>query len=190
MSAIVRQLCNKLNILKITNNPVKTTPYLLTSTKRFSNAPTPYQIVNPEEEKLVSNDIIRKVNDEQKTRLFAIVHIAGKQFKITDGDVIVIEGYWPPTCGDKINLEKVLMVGSPNFTLIGRPLVQNNLVNIHVTIIEKTLSHSKVNFKKKRRKQYKRINFYRIPQTMVRINKIEVVGELNKPPGVIVRSRT
>lgn len=42
-------------------------------------------------------------------RLFAVVHIAGKQFKITEGDVIVIEGYWPPDVGDKIKLDKVLL---------------------------------------------------------------------------------
>ncbi|KAK5643280.1 hypothetical protein RI129_007125, partial [Pyrocoelia pectoralis] len=103
-------------------------------------------------------EVIAKVNNERKDRLFAIVHVAGKQFKVTEGDVIIIEGYWPPTAGDKINLDKVLMLGAQNFTLIGRPLIQNNLIDVHATVIEKTLSHTKVNFKKKRRKQYKRIN--------------------------------
>ncbi|KAK4886422.1 hypothetical protein RN001_002693 [Aquatica leii] len=190
MSVLLRQLCNKFNYLKLTNNIKKSTTSLFTVAKRYSNAPTPYEIINPEEDKLICEDIIRKLNDEKKNRLFAIVHVAGKQFKITVGDVIVIEGYWPPTCGDKINLEKVLMVGAANFTLIGRPLIQSNLVNIHATVIEKTISHSKVNFKKKRRKQYKRINFFRIPQTMLRINKIEVIGELNNPPEVNVKGRT
>lgn len=51
------------------------------------------------------NDLLQK---NTCGRLFAVVHLAGKQFKITEGDIIVIEGYWPPDVGDKIKLDKVL----------------------------------------------------------------------------------
>lgn len=51
-----------------------------------------------------------QIADQKQGRLFAVVHVAGKQFKVTDGDVIVIEGYWPPNVGDKISLDKVLTV--------------------------------------------------------------------------------
>lgn len=50
------------------------------------------------------------------------------------------------------------MVGAKDFTLIGRPLIQSGLANVHATVIEKTLSHTKTHFRKKRRKQYKRIH--------------------------------
>ncbi|KAF5302278.1 hypothetical protein FQA39_LY10317 [Lamprigera yunnana] len=191
MSALLKLLCNKFNAIKISNNVALKYSYpLLNAVKNYSNAYTHYEVVDPHENKLISEEVIKKVNNAKNDRLFAIVHIAGKQFKVTEGDVLIVEGYWPPTCGDKINLEKVLMVGSPQFTLIGCPLVQTNLVNVWATVIEKTISHSKVNFKKKRRKQYKRINFYRIQQTMLRINKVEMVGELNQPPEVVVKERT
>jgi large subunit ribosomal protein L21 len=98
--------------------------------------------------------------------------------------VFVREGYWPPDAGDRISLDKVLLVGANDFTLIGRPLVQKGLVRVEATVIEKTLSHTKTHFRKKRRKQYMRINFYRIPQTMLRVNRIEIVGEVNHPPDV------
>lgn len=52
----------------------------------------------------------------------------------------------------------MLLVGGVDFTLIGRPLVQDGLVDVYATVIEKTLSHTKTNFKMKRRKQYRRIN--------------------------------
>uniref|UniRef100_A0A1Y1MJX5 Large ribosomal subunit protein bL21m n=1 Tax=Photinus pyralis TaxID=7054 RepID=A0A1Y1MJX5_PHOPY len=186
----LRQLC--LNFTKYTR--ISTTGALNITNLRighaFSTAPTPYEVVNPNEHKQLTDEIIGRVNEEKKGRLFAIVHLAGKQFKVTEGDVIVVEGYWPPTTGDKINLDKVLMLGAPNFTLIGRPLIQTSLIDVHATVIEKTLSHTKVNFKKKRRKQYKRINFYRIQQTMLRINKVGFVGELNKPEGVVVKDRS
>ncbi|KAF7267326.1 mitochondrial ribosomal protein L21 isoform X2 [Rhynchophorus ferrugineus] len=159
-------------------------------TKRYSTiiASTPYEIVDEDKETNVAKDIIKKINDQiaqsQEGRLFAIVHLAGKQFRITEGDVLVVEGYWPPNCGDKISLDKVLLVGASDFTLIGRPLVQRGLVNIEATVIEKTLSHTKTHFRKKRRKQYKRIHFYKIPQTYLRINTVKVTGELNNPPEV------
>ncbi|KAI4463659.1 50s ribosomal protein l21 [Holotrichia oblita] len=141
---------------------------------------------NPEE-------VIEKVNKQiaanEQGRLFAVVQIAGKQFKVTAGDVVVIEGYWPPTVGDKISLDKVLLVGGLDFSLIGKPLVERGLIDVHATVIEKTLSHTKTHFRKKRRKQYKRINCI-VQQTMLRINKVQVIGQLNNPPSVIEVAHT
>lgn len=61
------------------------------------------------------NDLLQK---NTCGRLFAVVHLAGKQFKITEGDVIIIEGYWPPDIGDKIKLDKVLSLKSINLFII------------------------------------------------------------------------
>lgn len=138
-------------------------------------------------------DVFDKVNkqlDERKEgRLFAIVHLCGKQFKITAGDIILVEGYWPPTIGDEIRLEKVMLAGAMDFTLIGRPILPAGLVNVKATIIEKTLTHTKTHFKKKRRKQYMRINFQRSPNTMIRINSIEVEQKVGGPLQVISEPR-
>ncbi|XP_030767784.1 39S ribosomal protein L21, mitochondrial [Sitophilus oryzae] len=157
-------------------------------TKCYGTQATPYEIIDEEKDNKKSDEIIQKVQSQltesKEGRLFAIVHLAGKQFRITEGDVVVVEGYWPPSCGERISLDKVLLVGASDFTLIGRPVVQNGLVNIEATVIEKTLSHTKTHFRKKRRKQYMRIHFYKIPQTHLRINRISIVGELNNPPEV------
>lgn len=53
-------------------------------------------------------------------------------------------------------------------------MLEPGLVDVQATIIEKTLSHTKTHFKKKRRKQYMRINFQRSPFTMIRINNIDI----------------
>lgn len=131
----------------------------------------------------ISKDIFGQVNDQIKSeshgRLFAVVQIAGKQFKITTEDIIVIQGNFVPTTGNVIRLEKVLLVGSSDFTLVGRPLLNKDLVHIEATVIEKTLSHILTHFRMKRRKQYRRINFYRIPYTMLRINDIRFSGLVN-----------
>lgn len=126
----------------------------------------------------VKTDSVERINNQlqrgEEGRLFAVVHLCGKQFKITAGDIILVEGYWPPTIGDRIRLDKVLLAGAKDFTLIGTPMLESGLVDIQATIIEKTLSHTKTHFKKKRRKQYMRINFQRSPFSMIRINSINI----------------
>lgn len=106
----------------------------------------------------------------------------GKQWRVTDGDLLVVEGYWPPNIGDKIKLEKVLLAATKDFSLIGRPLVQPGLVNVTATVISKGLSHTRTHFKKKRRKQFMRINFQKVQQTMLRINSVEIANKINEAP--------
>lgn len=43
--------------------------------------------------------------------MFAVVQLCGKQFKITAGDVILVEGYWEPSNGDQLRLDKVKLAG-------------------------------------------------------------------------------
>jgi hypothetical protein len=53
---------------------------------------------------------------------------------------------------------QVLLIGGTDFTLLGRPILPNDLVHVEATVVEKTLSHTKTVFRKKRRKQYMRTN--------------------------------
>lgn len=75
---------------------------------------------------------------------------------------------------------KVLVAASQDFSLIGRPILQPGLVDVQATVIEKSLSHTRTHFKKKRRKQYMRINFQRAQTTMLRINSIEITNLVDK----------
>ena len=84
--------------------------------------------------------------------------MSGSQFRVTDGDLIMMHGNSPLKPGDVIRLEKVLLVGSSNFTLLGRPILRPDLVRVEATVVDKSLSHTVTHFRKKRRKQYMRIN--------------------------------
>lgn len=64
--------------------------------------------VNKEKCNEVFANINEKLAEGTAGRLFAIVHLCGKQFKVTDGDIIIVEGYWAPTIGDRLRLEKVM----------------------------------------------------------------------------------
>lgn len=76
----------------------------------------------PSVDKTKCEDVIENVNkqldQDAEGRLFAIIHLCGKQFKVTAGDLIQVEGYWPPTIGDRIRLEKVMIKLMPIFQKI------------------------------------------------------------------------
>lgn len=112
--------------------------------------------------RLLFSDAINEVNKQIATkstgRLFAVVYVGGTQFKVTESDVIIVSGHWPPQTGDKLNLEKVLLVGGKDFTLIGRPMLNRDLVSVDATVIQKTLSHTITRFRMKPRKQFRRLN--------------------------------
>ena len=46
--------------------------------------------------------------------------------------------------GQKIRLDKICLIGSKDFTLLGRPLLPRDLVNVEATVVEKSLSHKKI----------------------------------------------
>lgn len=134
------------------------------------------------------NRIINSVKElvaAKLSRSFAIIQLRGKQYKVTDGDLLVVEGFWPPNIGDKLRLDKVIFAGTKDFSLIGMPLVQPGLVDVIGTIIGKEMSYTKTRFRKKKRKQFMRINFIRKEQTIIRINCVKIGSNLNQPTDTI-----
>ncbi|XP_074659092.1 large ribosomal subunit protein bL21m-like [Tubulanus polymorphus] len=125
------------------------------------------------------SDIVRNVNEQIESsntgRLFAVVQLAGAHRKITTEDILCINGNFPPAVGERIRLEKVLLVGSKDFTIIGRPMLQRSQVKVEATVIEKTLEVPKiVSWYRKRKKSTRRMKLTRMPLVMLRINSIDI----------------
>ncbi|XP_073739475.1 large ribosomal subunit protein bL21m isoform X1 [Callorhinus ursinus] len=111
-------------------------------------------------------------------RLFAVVHFASHQWKVTSEDLILIDNELDIACGERVRLEKVLLVGADDFTLLGKPLLGKDLVRVEATVIEKTESWPKINMKFQKRKNYKRKKVIVNPQTVLRVNTIEIAPRL------------
>jgi large subunit ribosomal protein L21 len=101
--------------------------------------------------------------------MYAIVEIAGKQFKVSKDQYIYapkIEG----DAGSAISFDKVLLVDNGSTVDIGAPLLSG------VTVSGKILEHVKgdkvIVFKKKRRKGYAVKNGHRQHFTKVQIETI------------------
>lgn len=144
----------------------------------------PWQ-VNPlsaEEERsrhaAVVSAVNQRINRQDLGRLFAVVHFAGHQWKVTNEDLILIENHIEAGCGDRIRMEKVLLVGAEDFTLIGRPLLGKELVRVEATVIEKTESWPKVHMRFWKRHRFQRKRIIIQPQTVLRINSIELASRL------------
>lgn len=80
--------------------------------------------------------------------------------------------------GAKIHLHKLLALGSKDFTLLGRPLLPFDLAHIEATVIEKTLSRTKVVQFFKPRERCKHVKFQRSKWTLLRITGVAVPGRL------------
>ncbi|CAM4566341.1 unnamed protein product [Caretta caretta] len=145
----------------------------------LSSPPWPeVKLPDPTEEAKFHAEVVQKVNEMIATgrygRLFAVVHFASKQWKVTSEDLILMENVLPAECGDRIRLEKVLLVGADDFTLIGKPLLGKDLVRVEATVIEKTESWPRINMRFWKRHNYQRKKIIVQPQTVLRINTIEI----------------
>lgn len=133
---------------------------------------------DPVEETRHHAEVVGQVNEliaaGRYGRLFAVVHFASHQWKVTAEDLILIENELDVACGERIRLEKVLLVGADDFTLLGKPLLGKELVRVEATVIEKTESWPKINMKFQKRKNYQRKRITVNPQTVLRINSIEI----------------
>ncbi|XP_075677786.1 mitochondrial ribosomal protein L21 [Dermatophagoides pteronyssinus] len=123
------------------------------------------------------NSIIESKNFGQT---FAVIHLYGKQYLVHLNDIFAVKTAIPADIGERIKLEKCLLVGNENFTLIGRPVLNRDLVQVEATIIEKTMTQTNMDmFHIPRKHGFKRYRFNREPLTMLRINDITVCHPLN-----------
>lgn len=103
--------------------------------------------------------------------MFAIVELAGSQFKVTTDDVLVVNRLKPvnawPVGSTHTFKENVLLVGSSHLTCVGMPYVSG--AEVDVMVEEVTKDAKVVVFKKRRRKNSKRKKGFRRDVTMLRV---------------------
>lgn len=69
-----------------------------------------------------------QINSEDLGRLFAVVHVAGFQRKVTVNDIIVVETSSYPSVGTRIRLEKV---GAESYCWIDTIFRRWSLTSVH-----------------------------------------------------------
>ena len=84
----------------------------------------------------------------------ATIKTQGRQFTVTEGDVLKLNSFPGTEKGDTIDINEVLMIGEGADARFGTPLVEG--ASVKATILENKKDKKVVVFKKKRRQGYKR----------------------------------
>jgi large subunit ribosomal protein L21 len=101
--------------------------------------------------------------------MFSIVEQAGFQFKVSQGDTILVPRMSAEK-GSEVAIEKVLMVGDAGNVKIGSPVVSGAVVKAKV--IDHVKGEKIFIMKKKRRKNYKKRTGHRQQHTSLQIVSI------------------
>ena len=102
--------------------------------------------------------------------VFAVVKVSGSQYKVTLGDVLTVNKVPDAVVGETMILDDVLLIGTTNETIVGRPNVPNARVTVEVE--EQKKDKKVLVFKKKRRQGYQRKNGARRHITVFRVADI------------------
>jgi large subunit ribosomal protein L21 len=105
---------------------------------------------------------------EEATVAYAIVQTGGKQFRVTEGQVVRVPSLTAEV-GDSVELE-ALLTGDGSSVALGGGTVP-------ATVVEHGRGTKIIVFKKKRRKQYKKTHGHRQNYTAVRIGAIGAQSE-------------
>lgn len=100
--------------------------------------------------------------------MFAIVTIAGQQFKVEEGQEIFVHQL-EATEGDKMSFDQVLMISNDGNTSIGTPVLS---AKVNATVLGHQKGDKVIVFKKKRRKGYRVKNGHRQHFTKIKIDSI------------------
>ena len=96
--------------------------------------------------------------------MFAIVTIAGQQFKVRQNDELFVHRL-SGDAGDKLTFDQVAMSGNNDQVSLGQG-------SVSAEILEHLKGDKVIIFKKKRRKGYQKMNGHRQSLTKIRISSV------------------
>ncbi|AJA48407.1 50S ribosomal protein L21 [Clostridium pasteurianum DSM 525 = ATCC 6013] len=102
--------------------------------------------------------------------MYAVLVTGGKQYKVSEGDVIFVEKL-EAEVDSNVELTSVLAVGKEDGLVIGKPVVEG--AKVVAKVAEQGKAKKVIVFKYKRKKDYRRKQGHRQPYTKLLIEKIE-----------------
>ncbi len=110
--------------------------------------------------------------------MFAIVATSGKQFKVSEGDRILVDRV-PANVGQTVRLDSVLLVGGEDKPLVGTPFVTGAAVE--ATVVSHRSGDKLIVFKFEARKRHRRKIGHRQQLSELRIGVISRPGGATEP---------
>ena len=107
--------------------------------------------------------------------MYAVVKTGGKQYRVAKDDKIVVDRLIGED-GDSIVLDQVLMMTDGDKVTVGSPVIEGAAVG--ATVLRQTRGPKIMVFRRKRRKNFRRIRGHRQDLTLIQINEIAADGKL------------
>jgi len=107
--------------------------------------------------------------------MYAVVKTGGKQYKVAKDDKIIVDRL-EAEAGSALVLDEVLMVANGDQVNVGSPTVKDAVVG--ATVLRHTRGDKIMVFRRKRRKNFRRIRGHRQDFTLIQITDIATDGKL------------
>ena len=109
--------------------------------------------------------------------MFAIISSGGKQYKVSENTVLTVNKL-AGNPGDKITIDEVLFASDGKEFSLGDPQIKG--AKIDAEIVKQDRDRKILVFKKKRRKNYRRMNGHRQDITFLKVTSMNIPGIKSK----------
>ncbi|MBP2015013.1 50S ribosomal protein L21 [Anaerococcus degeneri] len=103
--------------------------------------------------------------------MYAIIKTGGKQYKVSEGDLVRVEKL-AYEVGETVDFDQVLLVSNDGELKVGSPIVEG--AKVSATVEDQNKDKKIVVYKYKPKKQYRKKHGHRQPYTLVKINSISL----------------
>ena len=123
--------------------------------------------------------------------MYAVVKTGGKQYRVAKDDIIMVESI-KAEAGATIYLDDVMMLDNDGSVTIGTPKVEGAVVS--AVVVKQARGPKLIIFRRKRRKNHRRIQGHRQDLTLLKILDISTEGKVEakakKPAKAYIKSAT
>ena len=102
-------------------------------------------------------------------KIYAVIEIGGKQYKVAPKETIEVD-LLDVAEGDRVELDKVLLIGGDGDTLVGNPIVQG--AKVVATSLGEARGEKVIAFRYKSKVRYRRKKGHRQTYTKILVNEI------------------
>ena len=110
--------------------------------------------------------------------MYAVVKTGGKQYRVAKDDKIIVD-HIDAEAGDSVVLNQVLMMADGDKLTVGTPIVTGAAVG--ATVLRQSRGPKIMVFRRKRRKNFRRVRGHRQDLTLLQIDDIAADGKLKAP---------
>jgi large subunit ribosomal protein L21 len=101
----------------------------------------------------------------------ATIKTQGKQFSVTEGDILIVDRYPKTEKGSTVEITEVLTTGEGESFKVGSPFIPG--ASVQATVLENKRGKKVIIFKKKKRKGYQKKRGHRQELSVIKIATIK-----------------